>query len=366
MPRPEAAIESVDAAAYTIRTDAPEADGTLRWTSTTLVTVEVRAGGQRGLGYTYSHHAAAAVVRDSLAPVVTGRDALSPRGAWHAMLHAVRNLGAAGIVASAISAVDAALWDVKARLLGLSLVDLLGAVRDAVPVYGSGGFTSYDDARLREQLAGWVEAGCAMVKIKIGGDPARDPARLAVARAAIGERTALFVDANGRFTPSEALDVTRSLEASRVSWFEEPVSSDDLAGLRLVRERAPAGLAIAAGEYGYDPWYFDRMVAAGAVDVLQADATRCLGITGFLAVAERCAAAHLPLSAHTAPGLHLHVCCAAPPVVHLEYFHDHVRIERALFEGLPALDRGHLRPDRGRPGHGLTFKRRDAEPTRVS
>lgn len=362
---PEVRVDSLEEAAFTIPTDALEADGTLQWASTTIVVVEAHGGGERGLGYTYTHAAAAMLVRDLLAPLIEGRDALSPPAAWHAMVDGVRNVGRAGLVACAISAVDAALWDLKARLLGVSLVDLLGAVRESVPVYGSGGFVSYDDARLGAQLAGWVEAGCTMVKMKIGADRARDRRRIAVARDAIGAEVALFVDANGALTPAEALATARMLDDYGVTWFEEPVSSDDLTGLRQVRQRAPGGLAIAAGEYGDSAWYFDRMLAAEAVDVLQADATRCLGITGFLAAAARVGAAHLPLSAHTAPGLHLHVCCAAEPVVHVEYFHDHVRIERALFDGLPALKNGRLAPERTRPGNGLDFKRRDAEPHRV-
>ena len=124
------------------------------------------------------------------------------------------------------------------------------------------------------------------------------------------------------------------------------MSSDDLDGLRLLRDRAPAGMEIAAGEYGYDPFYFRRMLEAGAVDVLQADATRCGGITGFLKAAAIADASHMPLSAHTAPALHLHVCCAAPRLRHLEWFHDHVRIEQVLFDGAPTPAR---RRHRARP-----------------
>jgi L-alanine-DL-glutamate epimerase-like enolase superfamily enzyme len=143
-------------------------------------------------------------------------------------------------------------------------------------------------------------------------------------------------------------------------WFEEPVSSDDLDGLRVLRDRAPAGMDVAAGEYGYDLAYFRRMLDAGAVDVLQADATRCAGITGFLGVAALCEARSLPLSAHTAPTLHLPLGLALEPVRHLEYFHDHVRIEHLLFEGVRAPVDGLLSADRARPGLGIELKRSDA------
>ncbi|HWA60480.1 MAG TPA: enolase C-terminal domain-like protein [Caulobacteraceae bacterium] len=357
----DARIASLRAEAFVIPTDAPEEDGTYAWSSTTLVLVEVEAGGRRGLGYTYAAAAAAQVVRDSLTKAVVGKSAGEIPAAWDAMVAEVRNLGSRGVCACAISAVDTALWDLKAKLLGLPLVDLLGARREAVPVYGSGGFTSYDDARLASQLEGWVrDGGCRWVKIKVGRDAAADMLRVQVARRAIGPEVSLFVDANGAWTVKHALAFAERIADQDVAWFEEPVSSDDLEGLALVRQRAPAGMDVAAGEYGFDPFYFRRMLQAGAVDVLQADATRALGITGFLRAADLADAWNTPLSSHCAPALHLHAACAAPRLAHMEWFHDHVRIEAMLFDGAPALSDGLVRPDRSRPGLGLEFKRADA------
>ncbi len=353
-------VDRLAVSVYRVPTDAPEADGTLSWSSTTMVLVEAFAADRVGLGYSYTDASAARLVRELLAAQVTGRDALDIPGAWEAMAIATRNLGRPGIVASAIAAVDTALWDLKARLLDVSLVALLGAARDGVELYGSGGFTSYDDARLREQLGGWAADGLKRVKMKVGSDPADDPRRVRVAREAIGPGVGLMVDANGAYERKEALALAESFAEVRVDWFEEPVSSDDLAGLHLVRDRAPAGMAVAAGEYGYDLPYFRRMLEAESVDVLQADATRCAGFTGFLRTAALCAARSLPLSSHCAPALHLHVDCAAPNVVHAEYFHDHVRIEEMLFEGVQRPRDGVLRPDRSRPGMGLELRRADA------
>jgi L-alanine-DL-glutamate epimerase-like enolase superfamily enzyme len=347
--------------AYTIPTDFPEADGTLAWDKTTLVLVEATAGGVRGLGYTYADTATARLIHDLLTDVVLGRDAMAVPGSWAAMAHTTRNLGRPGVVSMAISAVDAALWDVKARLLNLPLVTLLGAVRDCVPVYGSGGFTSYSGAQLQKQLSGWVAEGVTRVKMKIGSHPDEDGARVRTARTAIGPDVELFVDANGAYSRKQALAFAETFTEYGVSWFEEPVSSDDLEGLRLLRNRAPAGMDITAGEYGYDLFYFRHMLDAGAVDVLQADATRCAGITGFLRVGALCEARPLPLSAHCGPSLHVHPCCALPPVRHVEYFHDHVRIEQMLFDGVLRPVRGALYPDLSRPGLGLEFKRADAE-----
>jgi L-alanine-DL-glutamate epimerase-like enolase superfamily enzyme len=353
-------IVGLDTTAYTVPTDSPESDGTLEWDHTTIVVVEAAAAGQRGIGYTYADAATAAVVREHLAAVVRGRSAFDVPGVWEAMRGAVRNLGRPGIASMAISAVDTALWDLKARLIGLPLVSLFGAVHEGLPVYGSGGFTSYPPARLREQLGGWAERGLTRVKMKIGRHPARDVERVRAAREAIGPDTELFVDANGAYTRKQALLMAEQLAGYGVRWFEEPVSSDDLRGLRLLRDRAPEGMAVAAGEYGYDLVYFERMLDSEAVDVLQADVTRCGGFTEFLRVGALCAARSLPLSSHCAPALHLPVCCALAPAVHLEWFHDHVRIERMLFEGAPEPVDGRLRPDLSRPGLGLELKRSDA------
>ena len=365
--RIDARIEKLDVAAYTIPTDFPEADGTLAWNSTTIVVAEATAGGVRSIGYSYADTATARLIRDLLASIVIGRDAMDVPASWDAMVHAIRNLGRPGIVSMAIAAVDAALWDLKARLLDISLVTLLGAVRESVPIYGSGGFTSYPIARLQEQLGGWVSAGIPRVKMKIGSHPADDIDRVRAAREAIGPRSqaALFVDANGAYSRKQALAQAEAFAAYDVTWFEEPVSSDDLEGLRLIRDRAPNGMEIAAGEYGYDLWYFRRMLDAGAVDVLQADASRCAGISNFLRVGALCEARSMALSAHTAPSLHAHPCCALGSVRHLEYFHDHERIEHMLFDGALMPVGGALRPDRARPGLGLEFKRQDAERWRI-
>ena len=359
MLRSTPAIEGITARVFRIPTDAPEADGTIAWDHTTMVLVEVSAGSQRGMGYTYSAPAAASIIEGVLAEKIRRQNAFDIPALWLAMVGAVRNVGWRGVCATAISAVDTALWDLKAKLLGLPLYALLGAERDKVPIYGSGGFTSYSIDRLQSQLAGWVEKeGCRWVKMKIGSQPDDDLQRVQAAQRAIGEAT-LFVDANGAYGRKQALSFAERFAG--VGWFEEPVSSDDLDGLRFIRERAPAAMEIAAGEYGYDPFYFRRMVEAGAVDVLQADATRCGGITGFLKAAAIADAFSIPLSAHTAPALHLHVCCAAPRLRHLERFHDPERIEQGVFDGAPVPRNGVIAPDADRPGLGLEFKQADAE-----
>jgi L-alanine-DL-glutamate epimerase-like enolase superfamily enzyme len=360
--RHDVTVERLDVSAYTVPTDRPESDGTARWQATTLILVQARGGDETGLGYTYGDLASATVAQSVLADVVEGGDAMSVTSAWQAMARSCRNLGRPGVASMAIAAVDTALWDLKARLLGLPLATLLDASRTEVPIYGSGGFTSYSDEQLASQLGGWAERGIPRVKMKVGRSPERDLERVRVARQAIGPGTELFVDANGALSRKQALFYAERFAEYDVRWFEEPVSSDDLEGLRLLRDRAPAGLEIAAGEYGYMLPYFERMLAAGAVDCLQADATRCEGITGFLRAAALCQARSLELSAHCGPSIHAHPCCAVGPLRHLEYFHDHVRVEALLFDGTLTPVEGTLRPDLTRPGNGLAFKHATAEP----
>jgi L-alanine-DL-glutamate epimerase-like enolase superfamily enzyme len=354
-----ARVEDIAATAYTVPTDRPESDGTLEWASTTIVVVEASADGARGLGYTYGHPAIAEVVASTLSPLVAGTDALAPPRAWAAMQEAVRNFGRQGLCAMAISAVDIALWDLRAKLLDLSLAGSLGRFRDAIPAYGSGGFTSYTDAELARQLRGWVERGCRRVKIKVGREPERDPERLAVAREAIGEEVALMVDANGAFDRRAAARWADRYAELGVSYLEEPVSSDDLDGLRWLRDAVPAGIEVAAGEYAWD--LFELGQLAGCVDVLQADVTRCGGITNLLRADGICRAHNLPFSAHCAPQVSAHLCCALERAVHVEYFHDHERVESLLFEGVIGLEDGALRPDPARPGLGIELKRAEAE-----
>ncbi|MDX3095513.1 enolase C-terminal domain-like protein [Streptomyces sp. ME01-24h] len=363
------AVDSVVAAAYTVPTDAPEGDGTATWDATTLVLVRVRCGGTTGTGWTYGAPATAQVVTGHLAPVVTGTSAWDVPAANEAMCRAVRNAGLPGLMAGAVSAVDIALWDLKSRLLDLPLVRLLGRARSEVPVYGSGGFTTYDDARQDRQLRGWTEEqGIPRVKIKIGQSwgtaEARDRDRLARARRSIGARAALYVDANGAYGVKQAVAMGRFLHDLGVTWFEEPVSSDHLTALAQVRARIVP--EVAAGEYGYTLPYFGHMLWAGAVDCLQADATRCGGLTTWLRVSALAHALGVDLSGHCAPHVHAHAAAAAPNLRHLEWFHDHVRIERLLFDGTLDPGGGTVSPGAdGAPGLGLSFRDERAEPYRV-
>lgn len=362
-------IDKVAAAAYTVPTAGTHGDGTITWDAITVVVVTLSAGGAIGLGYTIGAAAIARLVDDELAGVVEGRDPMDVPGTWEAMVRAIRNQGRPGLSSMAIAAVETACWDLKSRLLQVPLVSVLGRARDGVRVYGSGGYTTLTDAELTEQLGGWVhEQGIPRVKIKVGESwgarPDRDLERARLARRVIGDHVELFVDANGGYTVKEAVRMGRCFEELRVTWFEEPVSSDHLDGLRQVREQTT--IDVTAGEYGYDSFYFRAMCSSGAIDCLQADASRCAGFSEWLRAAAIAESHGLQISGHCAPSLHLHVACAAPNVRHLEWFGDHVRTEQALFDGVQLPRQGVLRPDDSRPGHGLVLKEAEAERYRVA
>jgi L-alanine-DL-glutamate epimerase-like enolase superfamily enzyme len=354
-------VRKAEVSAYTIPTDAPEGDGTLRWDSTTLIICEIHAADEIGFGYSYGNQATAFVADYLAGKCLLSRSPLDIPTLHASMLQQVRNDGSRGIASMAISALDVALWDLKAKLLGCSLLDLLGAAHASVAAYGSGGFTTYENRQLAAQLSGWAEEGLKSVKMKVGAEPDGDMARVQAARDAIGPSTNLFVDANGAYNARQAIAFADKFEEFNVTWFEEPVSSDDLDGLRRVRDRVPGTMEIAAGEYGYDSLYFRRMLAAESVDVLQLDATRCKGFTGFLEAAAIASSFGYPISAHCAPSLHMHVGCAVPKFRHVEYFHDHARIEEMLLDGFILPKDGGLKPDRSRPGMGLIFRHSDAK-----
>jgi L-alanine-DL-glutamate epimerase-like enolase superfamily enzyme len=347
-------IDGLDAAVYRFPTPAPESDGTLSWESTTAVTVTAHAGGIAGLGWTYSTAAAAELVREHLGSAVAGQDVDDVGACWTAMRRACRNIGTRGVVMQAISAVDVALWDLKARLLGVPLHRLLGRLRRRVPVYGSGGFTSMSDDELGEQVEGWRKAGCSAVKIKIAEDwgncVERDLERVALLRTLAGPSVELMVDANGGYQRGLACRVGARLDELGVVWFEEPVSSDDLAGLTALRTELRCD--IAAGEYLAD--LTDVAALANAVDCLQLDVTRCGGYTGFLSAAAVAQARQLQVSAHCAPALHLPVAAAIPNLRHVEWFADHVRLEPELVDGVPEVSDGAMAL-RDAPGHGYAL-----------
>ncbi|HET7361020.1 MAG TPA: enolase C-terminal domain-like protein [Salinimicrobium sp.] len=358
-------IEKLTCSAYIIPTEEPESDGTLKWNSTTLVLVEINAGGKNGIGYTYGDASIAGFIHKNFQKLLLGRNALDIPALWNCMVHSIRNEGGWGMAMMAISAIDIALWDLKAKILELSLSNLLGKARTAVPVYASGAFTSYSSECLKAQMEIWANEGFTQMKMKIGRNWEEDLARVKLARDCIKPENELFVDANGAYDIKTALKLSESFANYGVTWFEEPVPSSNLEGLAFLRNHAPAKMNIAAGEYGYGVHYFYEMLKSGSVDVLQADATRCGGITGFLKAGNLAFALQIPFSFHCASAVHIHAAAALPSFYIGEYFYDHARIEQLLFEGAQKPIEGKIAPDWSRNGLGIEWKSNDAAPFKV-
>ena len=355
-------IKKINVSAYTIPTETPvESDGTIEWHSTTLVLAEISAGNKTGIGYTYADKSAATLILSVLINEVVGMNALDIPAISNKMIRAIRNNGNTGIAMMAVSAVDNALWDLKAKLLELPLCLLLGQARNKMKIYGSGGFTSYNKNKLQQQLSIWAEEGFENIKIKIGREPSKDVERVNWARKAIGENVHLFVDANGAYMIKQAIDLSNQFSEYHVTWFEEPVTSDNLLGLKDIKNHVAAPMQIAAGEYGCNIFYYKKMLEANAVDVLQADATHCGGISNFMKVAHLAEAFQIPFSSHCAPALHLHAALSLPEFYIAEYFYDHARIENLLFDGISPPVNGYLEPNLQLPGLGFVFKYKDAE-----
>lgn len=331
------------------------------WHSTGVVVVELTAANVMGLGFSYANTAAAHAAQELIEKLVLKRDAFDIPAIHSALDMEVRNWGRPGLVSSAISALDNCLWDLKARLLDRPLLSVLGKMRDDIPAYGSGGFTSYTEKQLIDQLTGWASEGLRSVKMKIGRQPDQDVPRVTAVQKALHGRAQLFVDANGAYTRKQALHKAQQFGDLGVTWFEEPVTSDDRVGLHLLVEHAPPVMNIAAGEYIYVLDDARLLLEAQAVDVLQADVTRCGGVTNFLKIGNVCETYHFPLSAHTSPSLHATLGCALVPAINVEYFHDHARIEQMIFDGAIKPVNGTLQPDLSRPGFGLDLKCAEAE-----
>lgn len=354
-------IRDVAVKVYKIPTDQPESDGTLKWSSTTMVVVELHAGNKTGLGYSYAHESTAKTIQTDLCELLVKRNVMDIPAIVADMKRVIRNQGMAGISMMAVSAVDIALWDLKAKVLDLPLCTLLGQRSESMLVYGSGGFTSYSVSQLEQDMRNWRSMGLKHVKMKVGRKADQDVRRVKAAREALGTETEIFVDANGAYSTKEALYLAERFADQKVTWFEEPVSSDNVEGMRTIKQKAPPPIRIAAGEYGYNPEYFKRFVAPQAVDVLQADATRCGGISGFMEIGLLCDTMHVPFSSHCAPSVHLHAAVSLPEFLIAEYFHDHVRIENMLFEGHIKPENGQLEPNLTLPGLGIQLKEQDAE-----
>jgi L-alanine-DL-glutamate epimerase-like enolase superfamily enzyme len=320
-----------------------------------LVTVRLRDDqGAEGVGYTFTvganGRAALHTVAHDLAPVLQGRRADLIEALWQKMWWTVHYGGRGGAASLAISAVDIALWDLKAKRLGVPLWTLLGGYDPAVPCYAGGIDLWFPLDRLLAQTDDNLARGFRAIKMKVGRPKlSEDLARVKAMREHLGEDFPLMVDANMRWSVDEAIRAARALQPWHPGWIEEPTIPDDVAGhVRIVRE---GGLPVATGENLHTLHEFQQMIHAGGVTFPEPDVTNCGGITVFMKVARLAESFNLPVTSHGAHDITVHLLAACPNRSYLEA--HGFGLDRYIAQPLEIRDGCAIAPDR--PGHGIAF-----------
>jgi len=318
-----------------------------------LVTVRVRdADGAEGVGYTYTvgtgGAAVHALVARDLAPLLAGREAERIEELWQAMWWALHYGGRGGAQALAISAVDIALWDLRARRQTAPLWRVLGGFDPRVPCYAGGIDLDFPLDALLRQTDDNLARGFRAIKMKVGRPSLHaDIERVRAMRLHMGREFPLMVDANMRWSVDGAIRAARALAELEPVWLEEPTIPDDVAGhVRIVRE---GGLPIAAGENLHTLYEFRQLIAAGGVSFPEPDATNCGGVTAFIKVCHLAEAFNLPVTSHGAHDLTVHLLAAVPNRSYLEA--HGFGLDRFIAEPLRIEGGLAIAPDR--PGHGI-------------
>jgi L-alanine-DL-glutamate epimerase-like enolase superfamily enzyme len=258
--------------------------------------------------------------------------------------------GRGGPSVLAMSAVDMALWDLKARRLGLPLWNLLGGHDAKVPCYAGGIDLELPLDDLLRQTDGNLAKGFRAIKMKVGrARLAEDVERVGAMRRHLGDGFPLMADANMKWTADEAIRAARRFAPSELTWLEEPIVPDDVAGhARVVRE---GGLPIAAGENLRTLWDFRHLIASGGVTYPEPDVTNCGGITAFMKIARLAEAFNLPVTSHGAHDVTVHLLAACPNRSYLEA--HGFGLDEFIAEPLRIEEGFAVAPDR--PGHGISF-----------
>ena len=305
---------------------------------------------------------ARALIEGSLKEILLGQDPLWHEKLWDDMFWRVRGTGRKGLAFCAISGVDIALWDLKAKTFGVPLYRLLGPYTDTVPIYGSGGWTHFTEDELVREQVGYVERGIPRVKMKVaknfGRAEAEDLRRLAAVRKAVGDEVEIYVDANNGYYAKQAIAMSKRFEQYDVRWFEEPVLADDIHGLAEI-SRATT-IPVATGEHEYAKYGFKELISRGGADIVQPDVGRVGGVTEWLKVAHLAHAYNLPVAPHAYQLIHLHLACATPNLKVVEYLGQTEQGDRLWYTEFPEQKDGWWSPYPDRPGLGL-----ELDPTAV-
>jgi L-alanine-DL-glutamate epimerase-like enolase superfamily enzyme len=341
----------------------PQVGSTVSVDALELITCRVEtADGIVGLGYAYTlGHGGAAVhtmLEAEVSPALTGRELQSPVSAWNDLLWRLTWAGRSGVSLMAIAAADIALWDAASKEAGLPLYRFLGAQREQIAVYGSGIDLAYTLDELLTEVRDFQDSGFTALKIKVGRSHSEDIQRVRAVRTEVGPDVTVMVDANMGWTLDEAARRARAFEEYEIAWLEEPLVPEDIDGHAELQRST--SIPIAAGETLFSPFEFKNYIQRRAIRILQVDVTRVGGITAWLEVASLAHAFHLPLAPHFVQDIHVHLLCAVPNAMVLEYlpWFDVFIEEPLLIEG------GVARPP-GRPGHGVTFKQDLLQPHRL-
>ena len=315
--------------------------------------------GLEGVGLTYHEvggEATRALICHDIAPRLRRRDPFETEALWNEFFAYLRGVGRKGLTFCAYSAIDIALWDLKGKILGMPLHRLFGGNRREVPVYASGGWTSFSDEQLVADSKAKVEAGYGVIKIKAGVEggrnPRRDVRRVCMVREAIGPEVSLIIDANNCWDAATAIQFANNVREYDIMALEEPVFADDIPGLR--RFRRGTDIPLATGEHEYTRYGVRDLVLAEAADIVQADGTRVGGITEMLKIGAITQAWNLKFAPHAMEHMHMHLVAALPNALFVERLDIFEGITASVFRGAPVPSRGMLDvPDR--PGLGLNL-----------
>ena len=312
------------------------------------------ADGAEGVGYTFTvgRNGAAvdAVLGREITEIMGGEEADDIERLWTKAWWALHYGGRGGPSVLAISAFDIALWDLKARRVGLPLWNLLGGYDPAVPCYAGGIDLHLPLDKLLAQTDANLAKGFRAIKMKVGRrDLFEDVERVGAMRAHLGRGVPLMVDANMKWGVDEAIRAARALAPFDLTWLEEPTVPDDPAG--HARILAQGGLPVAAGENLRSLWEFKLYIAGGAVSYPEPDVTNCGGITTFMKIAALAEAFSLPVTSHGAHDVTVHLLAACSNRSYLEA--HGFGLDAYIAHPLEIRDGMAIAP--GRAGHGIEF-----------
>jgi L-alanine-DL-glutamate epimerase-like enolase superfamily enzyme len=291
------------------------------------------ADGAVGTGYSYTigtgGYSVMALLQRTLAPALIGREAHEIERIWRDLLFLTHATSVGAITSIALAAIDTALWDLKARKLGLPLHLLAGGAQQSIRLYTTeGGWLHLERQALVDDALKARADGFGGAKLKIGRPIHEDVARISAVREAVGDGFEILTDANQAFAVDEAIRRARAYEPLDIGWLEEPLPADDIEGHRRLSDHT--SLPIAVGESLYSAAHFREYLERHACSIVQVDVGRVGGITPWLKVAHMAEAFNIAVSPHFLMELHVSLCAAVPNARWVEYIPqlDDLTLER--------------------------------------